>query len=143
MIEFHAGIGPDTQAVGIALEEMFLDYSIAPTRAPVPLTVAGNARLPGANNVLMALARKTNRFLPNAEDAAPWLSRTPPTLDALEVLLADRDFVLGAYTIADMAMYPLVVRQADRLAAHPNTSNWVKRMSLRPAVGRGMGAVSR
>ena len=126
MIEFHAGAGPDTQAIGIALEEMFLDYAIAPVRAPVPLTIVGNARLPGANNVLMALARKTNRFLPNAE-----------------AQLADREFILGAYTIADMMMYPQVAHQADALGAHPSVARWVRRMSLRPAVGRGMGAVSR
>ncbi len=143
MIEFHAGIGPDTQAIGIALEEMFLDYAIAPMRAPVPLTVVGNARLPGANNVLMALARKTNRFLPNADDAAPWLSKTPPALETLEARLADRDFILGPYTIADMMMYPLAARQAGVVATLPNVACWLKRMSLRPAVGRGMGAVSR
>ena len=142
MIEFHAGTGPDTQAIGIALEEMFLDYAIATSRAPVPLTIVGNARLPGANNVLMALARKTNRFLPNAEEAAPWLSKTPPALDAVEAQLADRDFILGAYTVADMMMYPQVSRQAGPLAAHPNVARWVTRMSLRRAVGRGMGAVS-
>src|SRR5512147_2914786 len=119
MIEFHAGAGPDTQAIGIALEEMFLDYAIAPTRAPVPLTIVGNARLPGANNVLMALARKTNRFLPNAEEAAPWLSKTPPGLEALEAQLANKDFILGAYTVADMMMYPQVAQMAGPLAAHP------------------------
>ena len=143
MIEFHAGTGPDTQAIGIALEEMFLDYAIAPARAPVPLTVVGNARLPGANNVLMALARKTNRFLPNAEEAAPWLSKTPPGLDALDAQLADKDFILGAYTVADMMMYPLVAQQAGAFAAFPNVASWAMRMNLRPAVGRGMGAVSR
>lgn len=143
MIEFHAGAGPDTQAIGIALEEMFLDYVIAPARAPVPLTVVGNARLPGAGNVLMALARKTNRFLPKAEDAAPWLARTPPALDRLEGQLEGRDFILGLYTVADMIMYPLIVPQADILIGSPNAARWVKRMSLRPAVGRGMGAVSR
>lgn len=143
MIEFHAGIGPDTQAIGIALEEMFLDYTIAPSRAPLPVTVVGNARLPGANNVLMALARKSNRFLPQAELAAPWLSKAPPTLDALEAQLADQDFILGFYSVADMAMYPLVAQQAGKLGAYPNITQWVMRMSLRPAVGRGMGAVSR
>ena len=75
MIQFSAGHGPDTQAIGIALEEMFLDYTILPGRAPVPVTVLGQARLPGANNILMALARKTSRFLPSVESAAPALVR--------------------------------------------------------------------
>jgi glutathione S-transferase len=143
MIEFHAGTGPDTQAIGIALEEMFLDYEIAPRAAPVPVTVVGNARLPGANNILMALARKTGRFLPDAKEAAPWLSKTPPGLDALEAQLAGRDFIFGVYTIADMAIYPQIAPRHAELSAFPNVAGWAARMRLRPEVGRGMVAVSR
>ena len=102
MIEFHAGIGPDSQAIGIALEEMYLDYVVAPARAPMPVTVVGNARLPGAGNVMLALARKTNHFLPDAAAAAPWLGKTPPALDVLEAELAGRDFIFGVYTIAEI-----------------------------------------
>ncbi|MBK8839611.1 MAG: hypothetical protein IPO30_13170 [Hyphomonadaceae bacterium] len=143
MIEFHAGIGPDSQAVGIALEEMFLDYVLAPARAPVPVTVVGQARLPGMNNILLALARKTNHFLPDAAAAAPWMAKTPPGLDKLETELDGRDFIFGAYTIADMAMYPHVMQQREKLSAFPNVARWEHRMRLRPEVGRGMGAVSR
>ncbi len=143
MIEFHAGIGPDSQAIGIALEEMFLDYVIAPARAPLPVTVVGNARLPGANNVLLALARKTNHFLPDAAAAAPWLAKTPPSLETLAAQLADGDFIFGVYTIADMAMYPHVAPLRGQLAAFPNVARWEQRMRLRPEVGRGMVAVSR
>jgi glutathione S-transferase len=143
MIEFHAGSGPDTQAIGIALEEMYLTYTIAPRLSPVPLTVVGNARLPGANNVLMALARKTGHFLPDAEQAAPWLSKTPPGLDELEARLSDRDFIFSVYTIADMAMYPLVAKRSEDLAAFPKIARWAERLRLRPEVGRGMVAVFR
>ena len=143
MIEFHAGIGPDSQAVGIALEEMYLDYAIAPARAPVPVTIVGQARLPGMNNILLALARKTNHFLPDAAAATPWLNRTPPELAGLEAQLDGRDFIFGAYTIADMAMYPHVAPRRDKLADFPNVARWERRMRLRPEVGRGMGAVSR
>lgn len=143
MIEFHAGSGPDTQAIGIALEEMYLTYTIAPRVSPVPLTVVGNARLPGANNVLMALARKTGHFLPHAEEAAPWLSKTPPDLAELEARLSDRDFIFGVYTIADMAMYPPIAKRIDELAPFANVARWAERMRLRPEVGRGMGAVFR
>ena len=143
MIEFHAGIGPDSQAIGIALEEMYLDYVVAPARAPMPVTVVGNARLPGAGNVMLALARKTNHFLPDAAAAAPWLGKTPPALDVLETELAGRDFIFGVYTIADMAMYPHVAAQRDKLSAFLNVAGWEQRLRLRPEVGRGMGAVSR
>jgi glutathione S-transferase len=142
MIQFSAGHGPDTQAIGIALEEMFLDYTILPGRAPVPVTVLGQARLPGANNILMALARKTSRFLPSAEDAAPWLAKTPPGLDEIEARLAGQDYILGAYTVVDMIMYPLVLRQLDQLAAYPNITAWIERLRIRPGVGRGMMAVA-
>ena len=87
MYYFHAGTGPDTKAIGIALEEMLLDYTLAPGRAPVPVVVFGQARLPGHNNILLALARRTNTFLPDAEAAQPWLSKTPPGLDDLETRL--------------------------------------------------------
>ncbi len=143
MIEFHAGIGPDSQAIGIALEEMYLDYTLAPQRAPMPVTVVGNARLPGLGNILLALARKTNHFLPDATAAAPWLSKTPPDLAALEAQLDGRDFIFGVYTIADMAMYPQVAQQRNKLAAFPRVASWETRLSLRPEVGRGMGAISR
>lgn len=143
MIEFHAGNGPDSQAIGIALEEMYLDYTLAPQRAPVPVTVVGQARLPGLNNILLALARKTNHFLPDAAAAAPWLSKTPPELGELEAQLESKDYIFGVYTIADMAMYPRVAQQRDKLSAYPNVARWEARLTLRPEVGRGMGAISR
>ena len=68
----------------------------------------------------------------------------PPALgDQLETELDGRDFIFGAYTIADMAMYPHVMQQREKLSAFPNVARWEHRMRLRPEVGRGMGAVSR
>ena len=142
MIQFSAGHGPDSQAIGIALEEMFLDYTIPPGRAPVPVTVIGQARMPGANNILLALARKTGKFLTSAEDAAPWLAKTPPGLDDIETKLAGQDYILGRYTIIDMLMYPLVLRQQEQLSGYPNINAWIERLSIRPGVGRGMMAVA-
>ncbi len=142
MIQFSAGHGPDSQAIGIALEEMFLDYVIPPGRAPVPVTVLGNARMPGANNILMALARMTGKFAPTAGDAAPWLAKTPPGLDEIEARLTGQDYILGAYTVVDMVMYPLVLRQREQLAAYPNIRAWIDRLGIRPGVGRGMMAVA-
>lgn len=142
MIQFSAGQGPDSQAIGIALEEMFLDYTIPPGRAPVPVTVIGQARMPGANNILLALARKTGKFLPSTEDAAPWLAKTPPGLAEIETRLSGQDYILGPYTIVDMIMYPQVVRQADQLSPYPEIRAWIERLRIRPGVGRGMMAVA-
>jgi glutathione S-transferase len=142
MIQFSAGYGPDSQAIGIALEEMFLDYKIQAGRAPVPVTVLGHARMPGANNILMALARTTGKFLPSVEDAAPWFVKTPPGLDEIEGRLAGQDYILGAYTVVDMLMYPLALRQPEQLSAYPHVCAWIDRLRIRPGVGRGMMAIA-
>lgn len=136
MIEFHAGTGPDSQAIGIALEEMFLDYRIMPGKAPVPVIALGGARVIGAGNVLPALARKTGRFLPSG-DFSMWLA---PSVDmaGLTAALERAEFVCGAFSVADMFVYPRVAaRQADGAVAR-----WATRMWKRPAVGRGMTVVA-
>ncbi len=137
MYHFHAGAGPDTQAIGIALEEMFISYTLADKRAPVPVMIVGQARLPDAANILVAMARQSGRFLPpDLQAAQRWLTKTPPDLAELETALADREYILGPYSIADMAMYP---RHAFASGLPPVVDAWRHRLSLRPELGRGMG----
>ena len=143
MIEFHAGTGPDTQAIGIALEEMFLDYRVMPGKAPMPVIVVGGGRVVGAPNILLALGRKTSRFLSNPESVAPWLANTAPDVAALEARLGAARFILGDVSIADMAVYPKLAREPAILAAHPAIAGWAARMSIRSATGRGMGVLAR
>ncbi len=140
MIEFHAGSGPDSQAIGIALEEMFLDYRVMPGRAPVPVIVLAGARVVGAPNVLMALARKTGRFLP-ADGGGGWLGPAPPESARLEATLEAARFVAGDYSVADMALYPPLAADAAAVA-HANIARWLGEVSKRPAAGRGMGVVT-
>ena len=55
--------------------------------------------------------------------------------------LADRDFLAGAYSIADMASYPWVrpyKNQGQDLAEFPNLEKWYKRMHDRPAVAKAV-----
>ena len=137
MIEFHAGSGPDTQAVGIALEEMFLDYRLMPGRAPLPVIAIGGARVVGGANIVMALARKTGRFLPDA-DAQAWLDAAQPDIAALDELLAASEFVAGKYSVADMALYPRLAGTCDRWSSHVSIARWMTVLSKRPALGRGM-----
>lgn len=59
----------------------------------------------------------------------------------LDRQLADREFVCGAYSIADMAIYPWVAVyefQGLTLDAHPHLQRWVNTMAARPAVQKGM-----
>jgi GST-like protein len=61
----------------------------------------------------------------------------------LDRALAGRDFIVGEYSIADIATYPWVTsweRQGQVLSTFPNVSAWMERMGTRPAVKRGMSA---
>ncbi len=57
----------------------------------------------------------------------------------LERRLADRDYVAGEYSIADMAIWPWIVthrRQGQRLEDFPHVTGWFERIRARPAVQR-------
>ena len=57
--------------------------------------------------------------------------------------LADRDFIAGDYSIADMAIFPWVhaVAQLAALEETANLSRWVERLRARPAVQRGLAVL--
>jgi GSH-dependent disulfide-bond oxidoreductase len=53
--------------------------------------------------------------------------------------LADREFLAGAYSIADMACYPWIVpyeRQSQDLAEFPHLKRWFEAIQARPATTR-------
>jgi GST-like protein len=53
--------------------------------------------------------------------------------------LADRDYLGGDYSIADMACYPWVVpweRQGQKIDDFPNLKRWLKAIEARPATQR-------
>jgi GST-like protein len=59
----------------------------------------------------------------------------------LEEQLAEREFICGDYSIADIATYPWVAIhewQGLTLDSHPNLKRWVETVQQRPAVERGM-----
>lgn len=62
-------------------------------------------------------------------------------LGVLDRRMADRLFVAGDYSIADMALYPWVNYARDLgqdMSTFSNVEAWLNRMSGRPAVKRGM-----
>ncbi len=61
----------------------------------------------------------------------------------MERRLADRDYLAGEYSIADIACFPWVRRWREfslDIAQFPNVANWFDRINARPAVRRGLAA---
>jgi GST-like protein len=60
----------------------------------------------------------------------------------LNTRLADHEFIAGAYSIADIAVYPWIVAARARVlpdpAALPHVTRWLDALAARPAVARGM-----
>ncbi|HEY9795387.1 MAG TPA: glutathione binding-like protein [Leptolyngbyaceae cyanobacterium] len=59
----------------------------------------------------------------------------------LDKQLAEREFICGDYSIADIATYPWVTIhewQGLTLDSYPNLKRWVETVQQRPAVERGM-----
>lgn len=60
----------------------------------------------------------------------------------LDRRLADREYLAGAYSIADMAAWPWILPegQGQNLEDFPNLKAWVERLKQRPALRRGRDA---
>ena len=68
-----------------------------------------------------------------------YVNETNRLYSVLDKRLADREFVAGDYSIADMASYPWVVpyeRQGQKLDDFPNLKRWFETIRARPAVVR-------
>ena len=70
-----------------------------------------------------------------------YVNETHRLYGVMERRLADRDYLAGDYSIADMAAYPWVrphKRQGMDLADFPNLNRWYGRIHDRPAVQRAI-----
>jgi GSH-dependent disulfide-bond oxidoreductase len=68
-----------------------------------------------------------------------YVNETARLYAVLNKRLADRDFVAGAYSIADMACYPWIVpheRQSQNLDDFPHLKRWFHAIAERPATIR-------
>ena len=68
-----------------------------------------------------------------------YVKETERLYGVLDERLADREFVAGAYSIADMACYPWIVlheRQGQNLDDFPNLKRWFETIQRREAVQR-------
>lgn len=68
-----------------------------------------------------------------------YVKETNRLYGVLDHRLADREFVAGDYSIADMAAYPWIVpyeRQGQKLEDFPNLERWFEAIKARPATVR-------
>jgi GST-like protein len=75
--------------------------------------------------------------LPYAIDR--YVKETERLYGVLDERLADREFIAGDYSIADMASYPWIVpheRHGQKLADFPNLNRWFETIQQRKAVQR-------
>ena len=78
--------------------------------------------------------------LPYAQDR--YRNEVARLYGVLDRRLAGRDYVAGAYSIADMAIWPWAAgweNQQQDLSKFPNMAAWLERVGARPAVVRGAG----
>ncbi len=90
------------------------------------------------------MAGQTHHFNQYAPERLPYAidrygKETARLYGVLDRRLADREFIAGDYSIADMASYPWIVphkRQGLRLEDFPNVARWFAAIRARPAVQR-------
>ena len=91
------------------------------------------------------MAGQAHHFLQYAPEAVPYAkeryrNEVNRLYGVLDARLADREFVAGNYSIADMAIWPWAQgweRQGQDIAEFPNMQAWLDRVWARPAVQRG------
>jgi GST-like protein len=90
------------------------------------------------------MAGQNHHFSRHAPEKIPYaleryVKETNRLYGVLDRRLADREFVAGAYSIADMAAYPWVVphaAQGQNLDDFPNLNRWFCAIACRPATVR-------
>jgi GST-like protein len=90
------------------------------------------------------MAGQNHHFSQYAPEKIPYainryVNETNRLYGVLNKRLADREFIAGEYSIADMASYPWIVphaRQGQKLEDFPHLKRWFDAIAARPAVQR-------
>jgi GST-like protein len=89
------------------------------------------------------MAGQWNHFATYAPEKIPYaidryVKETGRLYAVLNKRLADREYITGEYTIADMACYPWISpqRQSQNIDDFPHLKRWKEMIAVRPAVER-------
>lgn len=90
------------------------------------------------------MAGQNGHFAVYAPEKIPYaieryVKETRRLYSVMDKRLADREFLAGAYSIADIASYPWIVpheSHGQSLAEHPNLQRWFETIKARPATQR-------
>ena len=125
-----------------------LQYLAEKTGQFIPADLAGRAEvmqwLFWQMGGLGPMAGQNHHFVTYAPEKIPYamdryVNETARLYGVLDKRLADREFVAGDYSIADMACYPWIVpheRQKQNLDDFPNLKRWYDVIAARPATVR-------
>ena len=97
------------------------------------------------------MAGQNHHFVQYAPEKLPYaitryVNETNRLYGVLNKRLADREFIAGDYSIADMASYPWIVphaRQQQNLDDFPHLKRWFEAIRARPAVERAYAIAAR
>ena len=97
------------------------------------------------------MAGQNHHFVQYAPERIPYameryIKETNRLYGVLNKRLADREFIAGAYSIADMACYPWIVpheRQQQDINQFPHLKRWFEIIAARPAVQRAYELVQK
>ena len=96
------------------------------------------------------MAGQTHHFRIYATEKIPYaidryVRETGRLYAVLDRRLADREYIAGPYTIADMASYPWIrpERQGQNLDDFPHLKRWHAAVALRPAVARAYAVAAK
>ena len=96
--------------------------------------IGGLGPMAGQNHYFKQYAREAHKFAIERYE-----NETNRLYAVLNKRLANRDFVAGDYSIADMAIYPWIVhheRQGQKLEDTPHLKRWFDAIAARPATKR-------
>lgn len=135
-------------AISLFESGAILQYLAEKTGKFLPANVRGRAEVMQWLFWQMAglgpMAGQNHHFVQYAPEPIPYaieryVKETNRLYGVLNKRLADREFVAGAYSIADMAIYPWVVpyeRQGQKLEDFPHLKRWFEAIQARPALQR-------